>query len=317
MRKRNRWQRRLVFQGNARFGKRGRVELSGKDSTRSTTLHLNAVQTENNAIDVYMIQGNKSHTSKPFLINVGLRDEKGRLVEEEGMVDDGAMINTIDSHLYEQSKRKIGGWKPSTRQFRMANGTIVPGEACWEGDMQLGDLSVSTRCEVFNSGGSWNVLVGKPLLEQLRVIHNYSENSLQIEDAKKQKRTLFGKSRDTAVEGERQKEEKRHTVVLSMENTLSKKPEGKASKQGGVIEESLTPLAREVTQLYKHVRKNTSNHSPQNTPKKPTIETVEDTEVEEEQRRKKGQAVGARNRNTAGTSGKKKQEQRAGLSKNK
>lgn len=30
------------------------------------------------------------------------------------MVDDGAMVNTIDLHVYDQLKQRIGGWKPST-----------------------------------------------------------------------------------------------------------------------------------------------------------------------------------------------------------
>ncbi|KAE9401304.1 hypothetical protein BT96DRAFT_748858, partial [Gymnopus androsaceus JB14] len=116
----------------------------------------------------------------PFLANIELRDGNGKTVEEEGMVDDGAMVNAIDLSLYEALKQKIGGWKPTTRRFRMANGSVVPGKACWEGEVRVGGLDFPTRCEVFSSRGSWKVLIGKPLLEQLHVVHNYNEDSLQI-----------------------------------------------------------------------------------------------------------------------------------------
>lgn len=203
------------------------------------------------------------------------------------MVDDGAMVNAIDSRVYEQLKEKIGGWRLSTRRFRMANGAIVPGGACWEGDIQLEDLSVPTRCEVFDSGGSWNVLVGKPLLKQLKAVHSYSEDSLKIEDAKKQTRTLFSKSTKT------ERNPERPTPTRSVENLPEKKPRGEASTTGGVTEESLTPLAREVTQLpLKHIRETNSNHVSQYSPKKPVIEVVRDTQLEEEQKLKEERQQG-------------------------
>ena len=46
----------------------------------------------------------------------------------------------------------------------MGNGVIVPSEAVWWGKMQLGNVSVEGKFEVFNSGGSWAFLLGKPML---------------------------------------------------------------------------------------------------------------------------------------------------------
>ena len=46
----------------------------------------------------------------------------------------------------------------------MGNGTIVPSRATWKGKMRLGNITVEGEFEVFDSGGSWAFLLGKPLL---------------------------------------------------------------------------------------------------------------------------------------------------------
>lgn len=112
--------------------------------------------------------------------------------------------------------------------IRMANGAIGTGEACWEGSIQLGDLSILTWCEVFDSGGSWSILVRKPLLEQLKAVHNYSEDSLQIEDAQRQTRTLFGKKMIA------EKNPKRPAPMRTVGNLPEKKPLKEANKTSGV-----------------------------------------------------------------------------------
>ena len=83
-----------------------------------------------NIIDIYMIQSSESHTSSLFLTDVELRDDKGRVMQEEWMVDDGAMVNTIDLEVYDALKQKIGGWKVTTQQLWMADGFVVQGKAC-------------------------------------------------------------------------------------------------------------------------------------------------------------------------------------------
>src|ERR1700683_4999816 len=62
----------------------------------------------------------------------------------------------------------------------MANGTCVPSQGCWSGDVSLGGRTVKGSFEVFPSGGGWSLLFGKPLLEKFKAIHDYESDTLKI-----------------------------------------------------------------------------------------------------------------------------------------
>jgi hypothetical protein len=62
----------------------------------------------------------------------------------------------------------------------MANGTIVPSEACWKGYACLGNIRAEISFEVFDSGGSWAFLFGKPSIEAFHGIHNYVKDTIEI-----------------------------------------------------------------------------------------------------------------------------------------
>ena len=46
----------------------------------------------------------------------------------------------------------------------MANGTIILLEATWMGTIHIEGIEATGTFEVFNSGGGWSFLFGKPLL---------------------------------------------------------------------------------------------------------------------------------------------------------
>lgn len=60
----------------------------------------------------------------------------------------------------------------------MANGAEVPSHRVWTGTFQWNKAKVRTSFEVFN--GIWNVLIGKPLLEQLQAKHDYGTDTILI-----------------------------------------------------------------------------------------------------------------------------------------
>jgi len=62
----------------------------------------------------------------------------------------------------------------------MADGTRVPSQGCWSGDVSLAGRTVKGSFEVFPSGGGWSLLFGKPLLEKFKAIHNYETDTLKI-----------------------------------------------------------------------------------------------------------------------------------------
>src|ERR1700683_2529024 len=62
----------------------------------------------------------------------------------------------------------------------MANGTRVPSQGCWSGDVSLGGCTVKVSFEVFPSGGGWSLLFGKPLLRKFEAVHDYGDDTLKI-----------------------------------------------------------------------------------------------------------------------------------------
>lgn len=66
--------------------------------------------------------------------------------------------------LFKLVKHHLGKWYPSQRRLQMANGTVVSSQVHWEGVIELKDISINGSFEVFDSRGSWALLLGKPLL---------------------------------------------------------------------------------------------------------------------------------------------------------
>ncbi|KAF8834949.1 hypothetical protein BDN67DRAFT_869382, partial [Paxillus ammoniavirescens] len=74
--------------------------------------------------------------------------------------------------------RHLAPLNSSSRTLRMADGTLVPSLGVWSGMLEWGPMQIHTTFKVFPSGGSWCMLIGKPLLEQSMAVHNYGIDSI-------------------------------------------------------------------------------------------------------------------------------------------
>jgi hypothetical protein len=83
--------------------------------------------------------------------------------------------------LFNVVKHRLGNWQPSQKLLRMANGAIVPSQARWERTIKLVDVTIEGLFEVFDSGGSWAFLLGKPLLRRFRAKQNFGMDTVEIE----------------------------------------------------------------------------------------------------------------------------------------
>ena len=132
-------------------------------------------------IDLYTVSRNVSETTvHPFVHSVELKGKKGIPLKIKGLFDDGAMVNSICKSAFALLKDKLGKLAPSQRTLRMADGTLVPSNGCWSGDVTLGGKSVRGTFEIFQSGSGWSLLFGKPLLKEFKAIHNYNDDTLMI-----------------------------------------------------------------------------------------------------------------------------------------
>ena len=116
----------------------------------------------------------------PFTHMVQLKSNAGILTKIRGLFDDGALVNSLCKSTYKSLQTNLGRLTPSRQQLHMANGTVVPSTGRWMGNVHLGSWSLKTSFEVFPSGGGWSILVGKPLLEQLKAIHDHATDTIRI-----------------------------------------------------------------------------------------------------------------------------------------
>lgn len=118
--------------------------------------------------------------TRPFMHSIVLKGEKGIPLKIKGLFDDSAMVNSICNTVYPNLQKTLGSLIPSLKILRMANGSHVPSNGCWIGNIQLGGRTVKGAFKIFPSGGGWSILVRKPLLKQFQAVHDYESDMINI-----------------------------------------------------------------------------------------------------------------------------------------
>jgi len=178
-------------------GKRGRaVELSTKSTTRSldteqqtnfigntSTLPVTTAS-NSNVVNLFSIGASKEREEKgitrPFIHQVRLHGPQGEIVRIWANVDDGAMREVMSSSMFEKVKHRLGTASPSSQLLRVANGAVIKSEARWEGKIEVNGISAEVAFEVFDSGGKWDFLFGKTLLETFKATHDYELDEITV-----------------------------------------------------------------------------------------------------------------------------------------
>jgi hypothetical protein len=126
-------------------------------------------------------EGDKEkRTTEAFIHQVRFHGPRGEIVRVWANVDDGAMREVMSSSMFRKVKHRLGTTAPSTQLLRVANGVIVQSEAKWEGRVDVNGISVNVAFEVFDSGGKWDFLFGKTLLETFKAIHSYESDEITV-----------------------------------------------------------------------------------------------------------------------------------------
>ena len=99
-------------------------------------------------------------------------------------------------HEYIQKKKvrhRLGTTSPSSQLLWVANGTVIRSEARWKGRIEVAGVSTEVTFEVFDSGGKWDFLFRKTLLEAFKAIHNYEQDTITLHGNRK-KTTISNQS---------------------------------------------------------------------------------------------------------------------------
>ena len=163
-----------------------------------------------NIVDLYSV-GHKEVTRKmcdmgvevPFQHTLRLLGPQGEVVRVSALFDGCAMVAAMCRTVFEKVKHRLGRWKKSEKLLRMGNGTIIPSLAVWEGKIQLGGVTVEGEFEVFDSGGSWAFLLGKPLLRLFRAKQAYEPDTVSIRGEDDKKETLTNEIKKPRMGGDK------------------------------------------------------------------------------------------------------------------
>ncbi|KAF8207844.1 hypothetical protein K438DRAFT_1575584, partial [Mycena galopus ATCC 62051] len=131
-----------------------------------------------NCVDVYGVgEGREGEEiARPFTQTVQLVGTSGELVDVVATFDDCAMVNCIDTAVFEGARATLSSPGASPRVLRMANGVLVPSGGCWRGKISVGGVSAVGKWEIFSGGGAWQMLLGKPMLKAFGATHEYVDD---------------------------------------------------------------------------------------------------------------------------------------------
>ena len=159
--------------------------------------HVLSTTQNNNVIDLYSVGHEEvtrtmcnSGVEVPFQNTLQLLGPQGEITRVAALFDGCAMVSAMCITVFEKVKHRLGEWRTSDKRLRMGNGAIVPSLATWKGRMRLGEVTVEGEFEVFDSGGSWGFLLGKPLLRVFRATQAYETDTVSIGDDNNKKTTL-------------------------------------------------------------------------------------------------------------------------------
>jgi hypothetical protein len=150
--------------------------------TEEITSDVSVVEPEIQVVDLYTVGYDPKQTVHPFVHQLDIDTGIGGKIRVWANFDDGALTNAMSITKFNSIKRRLGYYKPSPRWLRMADGNLIKLKAVWEGRMEIMGVQVSGSFKVFDSGGSWEFLLGKPMLTALQAIHEYSSDTVTIKD---------------------------------------------------------------------------------------------------------------------------------------
>ena len=156
------------------------TETSINDTLPESPVHTINEPPESDLVILYSVTPNSEADEQPFTHEATLMDEFGHLITVKGLFDDGAMIGAMSTTLFRRIRNKLQGWHASTKYLRMANGVTEPATSSWKGRLQINTITIDVTLQVFDSGGNWDLLIGKPLLRAFNAIHDYTTDRVTI-----------------------------------------------------------------------------------------------------------------------------------------
>ncbi|KAG1812772.1 uncharacterized protein BJ212DRAFT_1276045, partial [Suillus subaureus] len=120
------------------------------------------------------------HSNCTQILGTFNRATAPQIVQVKALFDKGTMISAMCTMVFDSIKHRLGNWKASVKKLRMANGALVPSKGMWKGEVTIAGVEAQGEFKVFDSGGGWKFLLGKPMLQVFKAIHEYETDTVLI-----------------------------------------------------------------------------------------------------------------------------------------
>ncbi|KAJ6538744.1 hypothetical protein B0H10DRAFT_1624766, partial [Mycena sp. CBHHK59/15] len=116
----------------------------------------------------------------PFYQRAQLYGPDDSVVRVTAHVDNGAMRNCISLARWKGYGHCLSPLVPSVTRLSVASGRKIWPYGRWWGEVAVGGVRASAWFEVFECGGAFDIILGKPWLHSVRAVHNYETDEIQI-----------------------------------------------------------------------------------------------------------------------------------------
>ncbi|KAF8216906.1 hypothetical protein K438DRAFT_1559956, partial [Mycena galopus ATCC 62051] len=104
----------------------------------------------------------------------------GECMRGNGTWDTGADVGAIDKRWYLERAKRMGALGVPKKTLKMVDGTLVKTYGQWIGELDVEGVRIRGVFEVFESGGGWDVLIGRPIMAAISAFHDTKRDVITV-----------------------------------------------------------------------------------------------------------------------------------------
>lgn len=130
-------------------------------------------------LSTFASQRNMPGVATPFKTEIEIGNP-GKTIPLTAIVDDGAMVNVIDTTAWGRWGKKLTRLTSSPLTLHMANNKRISSRGRWTGMVTVEGRTVEQHFEVYETNGSFEILLGKPWLIATNANHTYQDDMITL-----------------------------------------------------------------------------------------------------------------------------------------
>ena len=112
---------------------------------------------------------------------IHLLGPRGERIQVQAVIDRGAMKNTMCATKWQTQRHRLSRLHLSKVTLCVADNRRITSKGTWTGTIDMAGTETTQSCEVFDSNGAFQVILGKPWLCSVQAIHKYDTDEITIQ----------------------------------------------------------------------------------------------------------------------------------------